>query len=83
MKIDIDINKLTLGEMKAFEKAGGDFERPHSAFSLAAFVFIYMKRENPAITMADVDALNINDLELNNEGTPGKLDPKATENSGS
>ena len=82
MRIDLDINKLTLGELKLFERMGGDMTRPKSPATIAAFVLIAMKRENPAATMDDVEALTIAELEFEDDEEVGKLDPKATKTSG-
>lgn len=80
MKISIDLNTLTLGELKTFERLGGDMSRPNSFASLTALVYIVAKRDNPSITVEEIEAMTIDEIEFEQE-EPGKLDPKATKTS--
>lgn len=79
MKISINLNKLTLGEMAKAEELGADFEKPNALKTILPLIYIVRKREDPNVTMEDIQGLTMEDIEF--EDT--KLDPKAIKNSDS
>jgi hypothetical protein len=65
----MDINSLTLGELAKIEELGGasmstlqDETKP-KAKMLAALAFVIKRRENPKITMIEIENTPIKELE--------------------
>lgn len=79
----MDIKKLTLGELAKVEELGGqsisalqDESKPKMKM-LMALAFVIKKRENPELTMKDVENLQMEELEnligdLTSDITEGK-----------
>jgi hypothetical protein len=79
----MDIKKLTLGELAKVEELGGqsisalqDDSKPKMKM-LMALAFVIKKRENPELTMKDIESLEMEELEnligdLTPEGNEGK-----------
>lgn len=74
MTVDIDVNKMTIGEIEAAEALCGRSIMPTiskgdlPAAVLAALVTVVMRRDNPAFTYAD--ARNVRIGEMNTEADP-------------
>lgn len=87
MKLDLDPNDLTIGDMEDFEDVtgsrldellgtrNGDGVK-FTAKQLVAFVWIVTRKSNPAFTLDDARATKITDLEVN-------LEPRPTQAAGS
>jgi hypothetical protein len=81
MKISIDMNTLTLGELEFFEEQSGlgigDLAAGKSSTkALLALICIQERRTNPAFTMDDARKVPVSDIEIDvADPTPEK--PKA------
>ena len=76
----LNLNALTVGEMKAFEKVveKGAYEyegKPLDVTAISALVWIVEKRTNPAYTMDEVDALDQDEFQTKVIDLAEKLAP--------
>jgi hypothetical protein len=77
LKIDIDIDTLTLGDWADIEDAGGDFKKLESARTLVALLWVTMRKADPKFTLEAARAMplaGLSGLEVNVKG--GAADPK-------
>ena len=69
MRIDIDVNSLTLGEIDFFEEASGlSFDELSggkvTTKALMALIVIQERRKNPEYSMADAAGISIAELDV-------------------
>jgi hypothetical protein len=75
VKINIDLNTLTLGELEFFEEQSGlSIEElaagKSTAKSTMALICVQERRTNPKYTMDDARALSLADLEVEVDSPP-------------
>lgn len=74
MKLCIDLNTFTFGDMIDLEEAGGSLANMQSAKSIVALVWLTRRREDPTFTIDDAKKLSVGEVEI--EVAEESADPK-------
>lgn len=77
MKITVDLNTFTLGDLIDLEDAGGSLTDLQSARTIVALVWLVRRREDPTFTIEQAKATPVNELDIAIAGE--STDPKDVE----